>query len=422
MGANQTTDQLTIFGSAIRALIELPASHQDAAAQTLAVFAGPNPGPVQINFAAREPLSAAAPDAAALLKKLPKTPKPLPVARLPKRPEWLSAKPANISGKRRGVVIAGVGAGDQAATIAEALKWPLLAEPGSGARHSSAFVARYAELLLSDYLDPLLKDLKQVVVFGKPTLGRGVPKLLAQPGLEITVVTAPGTGKYDVAHTVKRWVPGVATTDEADEEWITRWRIAAGHIAQLEEVDDLRFSRREIVQTLMSMHGFTDQLFVGASRVARDVDRHLRGSDRGVVLSRGLAGIDGSISTALGMALAMQADPSNNRTSRVRAFIGDITAVHDLSALNLSDVDPAAAERLQIVVLNDGGGTIFRALEVAQNAETALLTRYFETPQQVDFATVAAGYGWRTLVANNPESLKSALAEAGPLLIEIRPL
>ena len=423
VGANQTTDQLSIFGTAIRTLIQLPASHQDAAAQALAVFAGPNPGPVQINFAAREPLSDSTPDAATLFKKLPKKSTAIASSKLPKRPDWLAAKPAAINGKKRGVIIAGVGAGAQAAELAEALNWPLLAEPGSGARHATGFIARYAELLLSEYLEPLLGELKQVVVLGKPTLGRGVPRLLAQPNLEITVVAAPGFGKFDVAHTVKRWVPAVTPSDPADDEWITRWRIAAGRISQLEQPeasDGNRFNRREVVQTLMGMHGFTDQLFVGASRPARDLDLHLRGSDRGVMLSRGLAGIDGSISTTLGLAAALQADPAASPASKVRAFIGDVTATHDIGGLNLSDVDPKAAERIQVVVLNDGGGTIFRGLEIAKTASPELLTRYFETPQRVDFAAVAAGFGWRWMVANSAESLRAALAEAGPLLIEVR--
>ena len=173
---------------------------------------------------------------------------------------------------------------------------------------------------------------------------------------------------------------------------------------------------------------------MGASRVARDFDRHLRGSDRGILLSRGLAGIDGSISTALGLALAGQADASrlgsgsdsaagtaaDTAAGKVRAYIGDVTAVHDAGGLNLSDVDPAVAKRLQVVVLNDGGGTIFRGLEIAKTAEPALLTRYFETPQRVDFAGLAAAYGWRWTLATDADSLRSALAETGPLLIEIR--
>lgn len=432
VGANQATDQLTMFGSAIRELIELPADPKEkatAAERALWVVNGPNPGPVQINFAAREPLSAAAPDAADLLKKMRASGRaealrqPVTASYLKaRRADWLTPKRVSISAKKLGVVIAGNGAGVEAAEFAEALNWPLLAEPGSGARHSANFVPRYAEMLAGDYVEPLLADLKQILVFGKPTLSRGVPWLLAQPGPEITVVAAPGFGKFDVAHSASRFVLGADANGRADDGWIARWRIATGRLMQaeaLEPITEQRITRADIVQTVMSMHGYTDTLFVGASRVARDVDRYLRGSDRGLMLSRGLAGIDGSASTLLGLALAAHEHPSTSPATRVRALVGDVTAVHDIGGLNLTEVPEDLQARMHLVAVNDGGGTIFRTLEVAQRIQPEQLVRFFETPQRVNFAALAAGFGWSWTSASSTAELQQALAQPGPLFIEV---
>jgi 2-succinyl-5-enolpyruvyl-6-hydroxy-3-cyclohexene-1-carboxylate synthase len=433
VGANQTTDQLTIYGSAIRELIEMPADSKEkvtAAERALSVVNGPNPGPVQINFAAREPLSSATPDAAELLKKI-KSSGRAEVLRQPvsasylkaRRPDWLTPKRVSISAKKLGVVIAGNGAGVEAAEFAEALNWPLLAEPGSGARHSANFVPRYAELLAGEHVQPLLADLKQIVVFGKLTLSRGVPWLLAQPGPEVTVVSTPGYGKFDVAHSANRFVLGADATGRADDGWLSRWRIATGRLAQSEALlsipEQSRITRAEIVQTVMSMHGFTDALFVGASRVARDMDRHLRGSDRGLMLSRGLSGIDGSVSTLLGLGLAVHEQSSSTPATRVRALVGDVTAVHDIGGLNLTEVPEDLQARMHLVVVNDGGGTIFRGLELAERTQQEQLVRFFETPQRVNFAAVAAGFGWSWTSASTAGELQQALAQPGPLLIEV---
>jgi 2-succinyl-5-enolpyruvyl-6-hydroxy-3-cyclohexene-1-carboxylate synthase len=132
--------------------------------------------------------------------------------------------------------------------------------------------------------------------------------------------------------------------------------------------------------------------------------------------NRGLAGIDGTVSTAAGVALAAH-EPT-------RVLLGDLTFLHDVGGLFLGagEAEPA----LQIVVLNDGGGGIFTLLEhgkVGLEANyTAAVERLFGTPHRVDPAALAAAYGVRYRLVEDESGLDTALREPiiGRSLLEIR--
>jgi 2-succinyl-5-enolpyruvyl-6-hydroxy-3-cyclohexene-1-carboxylate synthase len=127
-----------------------------------------------------------------------------------------------------------------------------------------------------------------------------------------------------------------------------------------------------------------------------------------VLANRGLSGIDGTVSTASGVAL---------RGGFVRAFVGDLAFLHDLNALLV----PLGEERphLQVVVLNDDGGGIFGLLEHGERAargpaEAATFERLFGTPHHADLAALCAGYGVPHLRVESLGTLRAALAEPPP--------
>jgi 2-succinyl-5-enolpyruvyl-6-hydroxy-3-cyclohexene-1-carboxylate synthase len=426
VGANQTTVQAGIFGSAVRRTWDEPAPHDDDApgrAVTLAadVLDGIT-GPVHLNLAFREPLSAVVP--------VP----PIEAG------TWSAVSTAGatvaIAPGPLTVVVAGTGAGERAEAIARGLGAPLLAEVSSGARFGPNLVAAYRELLA----EPGFGDrVERVVVFGHPTLSREVPALLQRAGVETIVVRGPERDAYDPARSARivdeLTVDGVAGPDS--RAWVGPWVAASRELLAVDETpaasltDDrleraefarvqlerLRepVTRRMLVEAVWAISWPHDRLVLGASRLVRDLDRVVPGKKIPVFANRGLSGIDGTIATATGIALAAE---NAERAGVTRVLLGDLALLHDAGSLA-----PAAGEsapRMQIIVGNDGGGSIFDGLEVAATADPELFDRVLYTPHVVDFAALAAAYGWEYRRAATRAELDDALSASGDrVLIEV---
>jgi 2-succinyl-5-enolpyruvyl-6-hydroxy-3-cyclohexene-1-carboxylate synthase len=158
-----------------------------------------------------------------------------------------------------------------------------------------------------------------------------------------------------------------------------------------------------------------DRLVIGASRLIREVDRVVTGKRVSVHANRGLAGIDGTISTGVGIALASQEDATSPGTTRV--LLGDLALLHDAGSLLFGAGE--TRPRIQVIVGNDNGGTIFDGLEVAQNAGAAF-DRVMLTRQEFSLEHLAAAYGWEYRRVENRGQLDQALtASAGPTLVEV---
>lgn len=367
-GANQTTIQTGIFADAPRAIAELPARANPAAArgQVARLVASAlgtitcDPGPVHLNVSFAEPL---VPDG-------PWEPGPLPP------PLHLSptARVFSVDGPRSGprtLVVAGDGAGPEAARIAEEAGWPLLAEPSSRARTEGAIV-HYLRHLTSGLAD----EVERVVVFGHPTLSRPVSSLLARGDVEIIVVS-PTARWSDVAGVASLVTPAISVEPPSDSDlaWLRRWQDADAAVTD---------QPTPIQQAALDIWTTDDWLLLGSSNTVRAFDAVAPGSARGakVVANRGLAGIDGLISTAHGLATGLN-EP-------VRVVLGDLSFAHDIGGLLRGDHEPEVD--LQVIVLNDHGGGIFASLEHA-SAEPAMFRRYFSTPQVLDVVAAAQGVG-----------------------------
>jgi 2-succinyl-5-enolpyruvyl-6-hydroxy-3-cyclohexene-1-carboxylate synthase len=444
IGSTPTTQQHWLFGTGIRFVrdIEAPSyggHDRDNVAELVreAIAAamghsGPR-GPVQLNLAFREPLSGVVgplPPAEPLSELVEGGP------RASHDSQWNSLR---VSAAPHSVVVAGHAAGEQAEAAARALGAPLLAEVSSGARFGPNLVVAYRELLN----DPEFGGrIERVIVFGHPTLTREVPALIARAGVETTVVLSRGADAYNPGHAVGTFTSAVEIDGEPDPDrsWVGSWVHASRAIVEAGD-DSLRVdapdavdgsvtpefqrqtlaalrapvTRRSLARSVWQASWPHDRLVLAASRLIRELDRVAPGKKITVHANRGLAGIDGTIATAVGIALARQDDPSAGVT---RVLVGDLALLHDVGALHFGAGEPRP--RMQVIVGNDGGGTIFDELEVAETAPADSFDRVLYTQHTADLSAIAAAYGWRYLLVSNRSELDQALtASDGQVLIEI---
>jgi 2-succinyl-5-enolpyruvyl-6-hydroxy-3-cyclohexene-1-carboxylate synthase len=352
------------------------------------------------------------------------------------------APPVPLAPGPRTIVVAGAGAGPGAEELARVAGWPLIAEVSSGSRFGPNLVVAYRELLRDTEFGG---QVQRVIVFGHPTLSREIPALVSRAEVDTIVVAPAGAEWYNPGHRVTRFARAVVATDEtiaaaADRDsraWAGRWVMASRSIlAEDTQLDTPTFgahgmtraefaamkapvTRAILADAVWRASWPHDRLVLGASRLIRELDARVTGKKIPVHANRGLAGIDGTVATAMGIALASQAGSSPRSTGTTRLLVGDVTLLHDAGSLLIApgEVRP----RLQVIVGNDGGGTIFDGLEVASSAAPSAIDRVLFTPQQVDLEALATAYGWSYTRAATRSALESALTApaAGPTLVEV---
>ncbi|WP_370248283.1 2-succinyl-5-enolpyruvyl-6-hydroxy-3-cyclohexene-1-carboxylic-acid synthase [Nocardioides sp.] len=403
--ANQTTDQVGVFGPLL-ATVDLAAPGDLALGPPTAADTAPRHLNVQLD----DPLLPEPGD-----RWVPRVPE-LPAAPSSSaRPDPATTVEHPLLPGPRTVVVAGDDAGPQARRIAEAGGWPLLAEPSSGARTGEHALRCYRLLLTTD----LAARIERVVVVGHPTLSRPVMRLLTRPDVEVVSVPhrAGFARPYPVA--LSHPHPWPAATDAPD--WLEEWREADRAVGR--RLDRLLAAEPGLTpyEVAGAVHRALPRdglLVVGPSSPVRDLDLMARptgvGERRKVVANRGLAGIDGLVSTAIGAALARAG------TSRAIALLGDVTFLHDSGGLVLGPGQPVPD--LTLVVVNDDGGSIFHVLEQGAPAYADRFEALFGTPHGVDLAALCAATRtphWR--VDSLPE-LEHALASppGGLDVVEVR--
>jgi 2-succinyl-5-enolpyruvyl-6-hydroxy-3-cyclohexene-1-carboxylate synthase len=382
-GANQTMEQLGYFGSQVRASISLGlaqdgdlaaanAQWRSATCRVLVAAKGSrtaNAGPVQFDIPLREPL---VPDA--------DSDGPTPGGR-PDGRSWTHTppvsfdQPLDIDITPDTVVIAGHGAGAHPNLAG----LPTVSEPTAPAAANP----------LHPLALPLLHP-KQVIMAGRPTLHRTVSTLLADSSVPVFALTT-GPRWPDVSGNSQATGTRAVTTGTPDPAWLQR-------CAELNE------RTRAAVHTQLAEHPHTTGLHVAAAVVAglRDGDQLVLGASnpvRDIALvglsapgvkvrsNRGVAGIDGTVSTAIGAALAHERSDGG----RTVALIGDLTFVHDSSGLLIGPTEPRP-RNLTIVVSNDNGGGIFELLEQGDPRFSDVSSRIFGTPHDVDIAALCRAY------------------------------
>ena len=445
VGSNQTTEQPGIFGSAVRKSWDIAAptgapGEADAAVALAREAWADQSGPVHLNLSFAEPLSS--PFSYTVPEPVEGSGQVTVADTLPHFDSLNDrVTPFDKSNDRaRGlelwqtpgtVVVAGAGAGERAEEVARELGAPLIAEIASGAHFGPNLIVAYRALLnTANFGDRVAR----VIVFGHPTLSREIPALIQRDGVETIVVRGPSADDYNPGHRVGTFTDAVQIVGEpADRAWLGRWVSAsrgligpddatppditadAGAFAKA-ELAAVRapVTRRALVEAMWRATWPHDRLVLGASRLIREADQSLTGKKVPVHSNRGLAGIDGTIATSIGIALASQADGARGTT---RALIGDLTFLHDVGSLLFGTGEPRP--RLQLVVGNDDGGTIFSGLEVASQSGSTF-DRVLLTPQAASLEQIARAYGWEYIRVETRGQLDQALtASAGTVLVEV---
>jgi len=424
-GANQATDQLKLYGSAVRWFCEVGVPNDDPAAgrywrslasRAWAEASGPPAGPVHLNLAFADPLVAPAPPSAPLTRARPRgapagAPEAWPrlggepAAGRPGAAPW-TATPAGVPAAApgdvaalveavranpRGLLVAGWGVDLDPGAVdafAAASGWPVLADPLSGARRGPWAVSTYDGLLRAPRFAAAHRPDLVIRVGGGPTskalaawLDESVPQVLVDPA---GGWADPGRGAtLRLTADPSDLLAALATAPCGPERsWLAAW-LEAERLAR-EAIDGLLEGWTEpfegrVARDLVGWMPAGGTLVVGSSMPVRDVDAFARPRDGlRFVANRGLSGIDGFVATALGVAAAGD-EP-------VAALCGDLTLLHDASTLLGAAGRPRGA--VLVVCDNDGGG-IFSFLPQAQ-LPGDLFEPLFGTPHGLDLAALAA--------------------------------
>ncbi len=396
-GSNQTTDQPGMFGPFVPCIDIGP---DEAARSVEAIQAAVRrPGPSHVNVQFGEPLL---PDTSRLRADLAAAQPPAPEQGWRWQRERRDAETLPLG--PRTVVIAGDDAGPPARFLAQGGNWPLLAEPTSGAR-TGTHALRTSRLLLSGELG---RRVERVIVTGHPTLSRPVTQLISRSDLEVISVRGRGgvcTDPGRVARHVDA-MPAPGGPDESD--WVDAWRVAdAALSAAIDEVAMTPEGRPlQVAAAVAAAVSAQALLVVGSSQPVRDLDlmtpAYPEGERRLVLGNRGLAGIDGTVSTAIGAALGRQ-------STRSLAYLGDLTFLHDANGLLLGPEEPRPD--LTLVVANDDGGAIFSTLEQGAPEYAGAFERVFGTPHRVDLGELCAATSTAYERIADLDRLREALAE-----------
>ncbi len=387
-GANQTTDQVGIFGPLVPTV--------DVAEQVGRLELGG--GPVHLNVHLDEPLvpedrwEVDAPASEAVEGPTGSAEGPANGRqRQPAVGDSARVDPSSMTPGPRTVVVAGDDAGPPPRVLAQARGWPLFAEPTSGCRTGDHVIRTYRLLLDTD----LGRSIERVVVAGHPTLSRPVTRLLGRDHVEVWSAASRGvwSGRpFPVDHELDLTGPlrDLADGQTRDpDDWLERWRAADAEASR--RLDGLLagepgLTPYEVAGAVSRAVPPEGLLVVGASSPIRDLDLMVApyavGDRRKVIANRGLSGIDGVVSTAVGAALGRP------RSSRALALVGDVTFLHDGNGLVLGPDEPTPD--LTIVVVNDDGGAIFTMLEQGAPEYADRYERLFGTPHHVDLGSLCA--------------------------------
>lgn len=378
-GANQTTEQARIFGKSVRYFADVsgavyPLEMPLNALQT---------GPVHINVQFDEPLIGD--EDTSWLDGIVVTP-----------PRIFDRKKAGVfnSKSTRGVLIIGQDrAGFDAADVekfSKDLGWPVIAEDpltfASAQSHASIFLTSTT----------IAKDLTPdtVVVIGRTTLSRSVNSLISSARKKIVVDPRMATVDSDRSADQRFLELPKVEVAAADPEWIAKWSKYSLRTAKV--VSELSvWSEPVIAREIGARIPSSTALFISSSRPIRDIEGFAAArSGVETFANRGLAGIDGNISTALGIASVRK---------ECVAVIGDLGFLHDLTGLIQNE-----EINLRIFVIDNNGGGIFSTLNArgSKGFETV-----FGTPHNLDICAVTKAMGYESSKIENTSALIAQLSK-----------
>ena len=434
-GAPQTTDQVHLYGDAVRFFADIPAdgdrsaraAWRPVAARLWAEAAGPPAGPVHLNVAFREPLVSTGAVPPGEMEAGREGGRPWVVSHRGQVPALGGPEADEITTRigraRRGLVVAGWGSPPEAAGTAEVLGWPLLADAISAQRGSARAVTTYEALLrVPGFADEHRPDL--VLRFGGPLTSKTTTAWLDASVPQILV--DPDGAWLDPHRTAAERVPALPeVTTDPDSGWLDGW-IGAEEAARKAldaflEAEDQPFEGRVArdVSAACAASALGPALVVASSMPVRDLEAFAGRVPAEVYANRGVNGIDGLVSTVLGVAAAGRRGSGEPSPRPAVGLLGDLAFLHDAGGL-LGAADRGLAAVL--VVVDNRGGGIFSFLPQAA-LPAGRFELLFGTPPGADVAAVAQAYGVpaeRTeRAADVIPALERALARGGVRLIVV---
>ncbi|MFI5605858.1 2-succinyl-5-enolpyruvyl-6-hydroxy-3-cyclohexene-1-carboxylic-acid synthase [Amycolatopsis sp. NPDC051903] len=420
-GASQVIEQYRLYGDAVRYFDELAVAERRPGQNSYwrsqicrawnAAYGEWRSGPVHLNIPFRDPLVPDVGDDGEWYESIEGR---ADGERWTELPDFGALPSFVVPSARHGLVIA-CDTGVQAASEwAEQHGWPVVSETGGLGLSGTTAISSGAWLLgVEEFISKHKPE--QVLCLGRPTVFRQVGKVLSDPAVEVLLVR-PDSDWPAPAHNVRQVGQWFAEpTKPADPEWLAAWQradAAAASAVSAALVGEPWPNGLTVAAALIDSLPEGALLVVGSSNPTRDVA--LAGSLRPDVLvhrNRGVAGIDGTVSTALGAATVHRA-PSY-------ALLGDLTFLHDASGLLTGPAEQRPD--LTIVVLNDDGGGIFSLLEQGAPEHAASFERVFGTPHGADLGALCAGYRVPHTLATTVEEFRAALVPApGLRVVEVR--
>lgn len=381
-GSNQTTLQQNIFGGFVMKSIDTSAPFEPSHLLS-------NGGPVHFNLQFEEPLlpNSGDEDESGWLDGI----KVVPLDEKVVVPAEIA-----INQRRVAVIIGHDRAGFEAQSIrefADSTNALVISEDPitfpDAIPHASLILSSEA---IREKLTPEL-----AIVIGRTTLSRSLNSYIALA--KRIMVIDPRVAEIDTrrsADEIHHVLPRVLATN-ADLEWKREW-FAYLTFAERAISESAPWSEGRVAAAIAQLE--MDALFVASSRPIRDIESFALGSVETtkvkVFANRGLAGIDGNISTAMGIATTF---------GRSVALLGDLAFLHDISALT----NPIDADLTIVVIDNDGGG-IFSTLP---QRGIDHFEEVFGTPHGKDLKKIATAFGIKALEVDSIESLRAAIENGG---------
>ncbi|MBS3904391.1 MAG: 2-succinyl-5-enolpyruvyl-6-hydroxy-3-cyclohexene-1-carboxylic-acid synthase [Simkania sp.] len=369
-GANQTTDQVKIFGSFVRWQVDLPCaetrllSYLTSTVSHAVALAKKRRGPVQINCMLREPLLGNPPDFSSYSSHSYEEGHTI------LSEERIEELASTLSKFEEGLVLLGQDAPEEATHVAKALQWPIISDVTSSLRGKTQVDIPYYEHLIKN---SLVASPVAVLQFGRRLTSKTLMEFLKKTPPNIYYQIDDSFARFDPYHLVtKRFdiAPALlanslarAIPQKKESSWLKCWRMASQSIeGKLETLLQGSYSEPGFAFTLSKMA--PKHLFLSNSMPIRDAEAffYSKSADTRIFTNRGLSGIDGNIATCIGIALTSQIP--------LLAVIGDLAFLHDLNSLAILQQNPLP---ILFLVINNRGGGIFSFLpHVSQ-------TPYFET-------------------------------------------
>ncbi len=432
-GANQTIDQVEFYGKYALWSVDLPLPEADpgplvlrylrtTAARAYATANGQRQGVVHLNFPFRKPLEPTAADLARASASAVESITTITRAAPTIHPADLTALIDLINAHERGIIIAGTNIDPALApdlhALAHQIGYPLFADPLSGARfgHPNAIAAYETFLNGGDLAAPDLI----IRVGDMPTskwLNAWIDTDAVQTYIHITPAGIWSDDQHRVTHLIH--ADPAALIAALHDQTPTRASTWNDHLHALESAtweainQHLTDFDAAYVYDLIASLPDDAIVFAGNSLPIRHVDQFGRPSGKKLNLygNRGASGIDGNVSTALGIARAHPDQP-------VYLLIGDVTLYHDLNGLLA--IRNLGINNITIVLLNNDGGGIFNRLPVSALDPT--FTDLFIMPHGLDFTHAARLYGLEHTLITDRAHFRDLIAQPADhvRLIEIR--